>query len=213
MSSSRLNKLRLANDATGEAMRKEAGRFGALASRHADGTAPRAVASCNLFQTPEATAAIMAERIVEHANGRRLRILEPSAGLGRLYVALSSRMDSDFVLVDESPDCIRELYAMTETAEGITLRQGDFMGMTTADIGEFDAVCMNPPFKMWRDIRHIRHALTMLKPGGLLIALCANGPKQRATLEPLADTWEELPEGTFRAEGTGAIVVLLTIEK
>jgi len=38
---------------------------------------------------------------------------------------------------------------------------------------------MNPPFENGADIKHIQHAMKMLKPGGRLVAICANGPRQQ----------------------------------
>ena len=74
---------------------------------------------------------------------------------------------------------------------------------------------MNPPFAQGADIEHITHALTMLKPGGRLVALCANGPGQNAALRPLVDAsggdWEDLPADSFKAEGTGVSVALITL--
>jgi hypothetical protein len=49
----------------------------------------------------------------------------------------------------------------------------------------------------------------MLAPGGRLVALCADGPRQQERLRPLAETWEEIPAGTF--QGTNVRSVLLTI--
>jgi hypothetical protein len=69
------------------------------------------------------------------------------------------------------------------------------------------------------DIEHILHALKFLaKPGydeatgGLLVAICANGPRQQAELRPLATTWEELPDGTFAEAGTNVRTVLMTVQ-
>ena len=66
------------------------------------------------------------------------------------------------------------------------------------------------------DIAHITHALTMLKPGGRLVALCANGPRQSASLRPLVEArggeWEDLPADTFKDEGTGVWVALITMQ-
>jgi hypothetical protein len=83
---------------------------------------------------------------------------------------------------------------------------------------------MNPPFERGADIEHILHAMKFLAPagwdpglmgdkGGLLVAICANGPRQQAELKPLATTWEELPEGTFAAQGTNVRTVMLTIQR
>jgi len=52
----------------------------------------------------------------------------------------------------------------------------------------------------------------MLAPGGRLVALCANGPRQRDQLRPLCQLWEDLPAGSFKAAGTGVNVSLLIIE-
>jgi hypothetical protein len=71
---------------------------------------------------------------------------------------------------------------------------------------------MNPPFENGADIKHITHAISFLKPGGRLVAICANGPRQNEKLRPLADTWEPLPDGTFKESGTGVNTVLLTID-
>jgi 16S rRNA G1207 methylase RsmC len=151
----------------------------------------------------------MADALAGHY-GPDKRILEPSAGLGRLYRATRAAGHAGpMVLVDISPDCCRELYGVID-GDNATLRQGDFL---TMDLGRFDGAIMNPPFKQGRDIRHIRHALAMLNPGGRLVALCYNGPRQREQLRPLATSWVELEPGSFRSEGTGAAVVLAIFDK
>jgi hypothetical protein len=47
---------------------------------------------------------------------------------------------------------------------------------------------MNPPFANADDIKHIMHALKMLKPGGRLVAICANGPRQNDKLRPIVES-------------------------
>lgn len=187
------------HDKAGAEMARHRERFARLAD---DSSAPRAVSSFNLFQTPEPLALRMAEKL-----GNRRRVLEPSAGLGRLYAALRCYSDAAAVLVDVSEECTRELRAMAdERTEIIT---GDFFGQSSDALGLFDGVLMNPPFKRGIDISHILHARTMLHEGGKLVALCANGPKQERELQPIADTWEELPAGLF--DGTKVQAVLLTM--
>lgn len=208
----RLRALKAENDLAGVVMGAEAARFAALASRHTDGTAPRAVSSFNLFQTPPAIAERMAEALP--ALGAGARILEPSAGLGRLYRAARAKFnEAGIVLVENASQCCAELYTMTEHDARATLKQADFLTLTPADTGGlFDAVIMNPPFKQGRDIKHIRHALDFLRPGGRLVAICAAGPRQRAALAPLGE-WLDLPAGSFRSEGTGVDAALMVIEK
>jgi hypothetical protein len=60
----------------------------------------------------------------------------------------------------------------------------------------------------------VKWALKFLRPGGVLVALVANGPKQNAKLRPLAEangSWEELPEGSFAEQGTNVRVAMLVI--
>jgi hypothetical protein len=217
----RLQTLQAENESIGFDMLLEKGRFAALASRHEDGTAPRAVSSFNLFQTPKDIADRMASLIPQTCR----TILEPSAGLGRLYNAIRARNKQAHIsLVEQSADCCRELYAVTEQDELTAIKQADFLSVEPAREGNcgliikqlpeafYDSVIMNPPFKQGRDVKHILHALKFVKPGGVVIALCYNGVKQNKQLKPLADSWEVLPEGTFRSEGTSASVVLLTMK-
>lgn len=76
----------------------------------------------------------------------------------------------------------------------------------------FDRIVMNPPFENGADIKHIEHARHLLKPGGRLVAICANGPRQRDRLMPLASHWEDLPPGTFKDAGTMVNTALLVID-
>jgi hypothetical protein len=54
--------------------------------------------------------------------------------------------------------------------------------------------------------------MTLIKPGGRIVAICANGPRQQAALKPLAEgskgLWEELPEGTFAGTGVRAVLAV-----
>ncbi|KKL73648.1 hypothetical protein LCGC14_2072800 [marine sediment metagenome] len=202
----RLLHLREQTEAAGETMASERGRFAALADPSA---APRVVSSFNLFQTPPALAERLAGYLLPVDGG----ILEPSAGLGRLYRAIRDAGHAGpVVMVEQSPQCCRELYELTVEDQHATLKQGDFLTRTAADLGGFfDGVIMNPPFKQWRDIKHIRHARTLLGPAGRLVSICANGPRQRAALMDEATDWIDLPPGSFIEEGThvnAAIVVV-----
>jgi 16S rRNA G1207 methylase RsmC len=89
----------------------------------------------------------------------------------------------------------------------------DFLTCTVEQLGRFREIFMNPPFHNGADVAHIKHALQFLECDSVLVAICANGPRQQAELRPLATTWEELPEGTFADQGTGVRVVLLTVRR
>jgi len=203
----RLLNLRVKTDAHGVEMVFDRARFDALRDPE---NKPRAVAAFNLFQTPPDIADLMAD-IVTANLPRGAAILEPSAGLGRLYSAIRRAGHAGpVILVEQSADCCRELYEITKEDRKVKLKQGDFLGMSAVNVA---AIIMNPPFKMGRDIKHIKHAFEMLRSGGVLVALCYNGVKQNKKLKPLATTWEVLPAGSFKSEGTTAEVALLTMIK
>jgi len=208
MSIDRLMTLKSENDSKGLEMLTEAGRFKALADRDNNGLKPRAISGFNLFQTPEEVAQRMFDKIPSKYY-KDLSILEPSAGLGRLYkVLLRYLPKANYTLVDNNPDCVKELYNIS--GAGTQIIQNDFLSIEMGHL--YNLIIMNPPFKMGTDIKHIKHALRFLKPGGLLVALCYNGVKQNKVLKPIADTWEVLPKNSFKSEGTAAEVVLLTIK-
>lgn len=204
----RLHTLRMENNAAGYAMQEMRPRFDRLAQRHENGTAPRAVVVYQLFQTPEPIAAQLVSLLELKPQAR---VLEPSAGLGRLLDALKPFDLSEVVAVEQAADCARELFQ--QDRPNLKIKQRDFLTVTPAELGLFDAVAMNPPFHMRSDIKHILHALTFLKPGGRLAAICMDGPARTEQLKPLADHWIPLPANSFKSSGTGVNAVLLTINK
>jgi phospholipid N-methyltransferase len=164
------------------------------------------VTAPQLFPTPAA----LAVRMVELADLRPgLRILEPSAGTGAIADAIRSAEPDAYLVCNEiNPQLVKVL-----DAKGHRTTCEDFLTYTAPP---FDFVLMNPPFANAADVAHIRHALTLLAPGGRLVAICANGPRQRAILLPLVEenggTWEDLPPGTFESSGTGVNTALLCID-
>lgn len=190
-------------------MLAERPRFQQIAGLLADG-GPKAVTGFNLFQTPRPVAAEMARLIRERVGGGR--ILEPSAGLGRLFEPFATGdAFAEWRMIEDSRECFEALRKSIRRAD---IRRADFLTQTAEDLGgSFDAVVMNPPFKQGADVKHIEHALGMVREGGRLVSLCYNGAKQNAQLKPIADYWEVLPAHSFRAEGTDADVCLLVIDK
>jgi len=176
--------------------------------RAALGAGVQVVSAPQLFPTPPE----VADRLIELAEiegGQR--ILEPSAGTGRLIDAcgIATDWECELVAVELNAALTGGLKAKYRP-EHVRVVQADFL-TCNGDLGQFDRVVMNPPFSSGADIRHILHARTFLKPGGKLVAICADGPRQRETLQAIADHWEPLEEGAFSEEGTNvraAIVVL-----
>jgi SAM-dependent methyltransferase len=176
------------------------------------------VSAPQLFPTPPE----LAKRVVDAADIRPgMRVLEPSAGTGCLLDpmfnadATGALFDPDnsrpvglLVAVEINPSLAKRLRTTYACADVI---EGDFLERN-GDLGTFDRIVMNPPFENGSDIRHIQHALHMLKPGGRLVAICANGPRQQEKLQPLATSWEPLPAGTFAEQGTNVNTVLAVFE-
>jgi len=164
------------------------------------------VSAPQLFPTP----ARLAARMVELADIEPgMRVLEPSAGTGRILDQLPE--GCEVVAVEINASLGGRLDA---TRRAVVI--GDFLQCTPETLwGSFDRILMNPPFANADDIKHIRHALDFLKPGGKLVAICANGPRQNAQLRPLVEQhggeWEDLPPDTFADSGTAVNTALFTL--
>lgn len=201
---SRLLSLRAEHGLSSQAITAAAPRFNRIAQRHENGTAPRAVSSFQLFQTP----ASLASRMVELAGDRAsLCVLEPSAGLGRILDALAPCNPAELVAVELAQQCADEL----RRRGGLRVVQRDFLTVEPAELGQFDCIVMNPPFHLRADIRHILHAMKFLLPNGVLVALCMDTSHREKALRPLASTWEQIPAGAFKESNTEVPTVLLTI--
>jgi SAM-dependent methyltransferase len=203
----RLHELRMENDAARYEQEELRGRFDTIRNRHENGTAPRAVSTYQLFQTPISLAARLVA-LLGLAGGER--ILEPSAGLGRILDAIAPYKPSEVTAVEIAPRCAGELFVQNRT--GVIIKQRNFLTMSQDDIETFDCIAMNPPFHMRSDIAHILHARKFLRPGGRLAALCMDTRHRLEQLKPLSSHWETIPAGEFQSEGTGIGTILLTIE-
>ncbi|HLX60309.1 MAG TPA: DUF3560 domain-containing protein [Planctomycetota bacterium] len=175
------------------------------------------VSAPQLFPTPPALAREMADRAGILAGKR---VLEPSAGTGNILRAiLDSATGADcvrVVAVEVNAALARGLEeqrrrTLHANETNFEIRCADFLECN-GDLGAFDRILMNPPFENASDIKHILHARHMLKPGGRIVAICANGPRQREQLKPLASEWRDLPADTFKASGTSVNAALVVID-
>ena len=202
----RLRGMQIDTMLAGASMSVDRKRFDRLANRHANGSAPVAVSAFQLFQTP----AELASRLVSLlglTGGER--VLEPSAGLGRILDALSPFHPSEVVAVETAPQLCAQLYR--QERPGVTLRQRDFLTCGPDELGQFDAVAMNPPFHLRSDVSHTLHALRFLKPDGKLAGLCMDTHHREKALRGLCSVWEPIPAGAFQSEGTNVPTVLFLI--
>lgn len=167
------------------------------------------VVAPQLFPTPRDLAAEVAE-VADLRPGQR--VLEPSAGTGALIDAAREAVGSGLHIVAvEINQQLANALATRNAAE--TIIAADFLDMAGAtQDAKFDRVIMNPPFERGADLRHIENARRMLKPGGRLVAICADGPRQRERLQPIATEYRSLPPGSFKAAGTMVNTALVVID-
>lgn len=197
---------------------QQSGQFDALREQLRPGQAVQVATAPQLFPTPPELAArlVAAVQVDDGA-----RILEPSAGTGNLVRALRAtgrRLHIVAVEINQELAAGLTSAARAETqpaTQELEVICGDFL--ESLAIGAFDAIVMNPPFANGQDIEHIRKAITLLKDGARLAAICANGSRQQAELRPLIEaaggSWEPLPAGTFKESGTAVNAVFLTYQK
>lgn len=130
------------------------------------------------------------------------RILEPSCGDGRILDAIRKCGHRSLGIEYHA---VR--YAQAQ-AKGHSVALANFLECPPSP--DFDAVVMNPPFYGRHYVKHVRHALKFLKPGGTLVAvLPAAAHYDHKELE---GEWRDLPVGSFSEVGTNVPTGLLRIQ-
>jgi predicted RNA methylase len=147
-----------------------------------------------------------------------MRVLEPSAGRGRLIEAMKQ------VEPDLDVSCYEAMKANADylTQKGYKVLGNDFLAANPGDADSYDAILMNPPFSKQQDIRHVEHALRFLnKRKSVLIAIMSAGVTFRSNattvcfrrdIEHLDGVFTENPEGLFAPSGTNVRTVTLRVE-
>lgn len=142
-------------------------------------------------------------------------VLEPSVGTGVLVQAVIDSVDTE-ILGYEIDRRLCNLLDRKFPSYKLHTRCMDFL-VASDFMGCYPRVVMNPPFVRGADILHIEHALKFLAPGGRLVAICANGPRQREAFELRANSsggyWEDLPAGTFKGSGTDVNTAMVVINR
>lgn len=138
------------------------------------------------------------------------RVLEPSAGEGAL--ADEARAAGADVLAVE----IHGLSAQILRDKGHDVRECDFLSLSPDEIGLFDAVIANPPFRRDLGVVHVNHMWRFLRPGGVLVSLLSPGWQTGRTrvqrefrdfAEAMGASVETLAAGAFKASGTNVSVL------
>lgn len=174
------------------------------------------------FDTPPA----LVERLIELAGIEPgMWVLEPSAGIGNIAVALIERGALVETCEMDEKRCaqltmrILKLNETQATASCIG-RNANFLTVDPGEDPSFDRVVMNPPFARQADIDHVLHALKFLKPGGRLVSVMSAGvmfrADKRATgfrdlVAAKGGVIERLPDGAFKDSGTMVNTCIVTI--
>jgi protein-L-isoaspartate O-methyltransferase len=162
------------------------------------------------FPTPTT----LADRMAQMADVKPgMKVLEPSAGTGRLADAVKKLGAS--VDTVEMQSSLRDVLAK----KGHNIIDHDFTAMKREPA--YDRIVMNPPFEKGQDMAHVKQAYEMLKPGGKIVAIMGEGAffrgdKQASEFRSWLDgrgTSEKLPDGTFKESNTGVNTRLVTITK
>lgn len=149
-------------------------------------------------------------------------VLEPSAGDGALVAAIREA-DQDADITALEPNQARAASIPRDSTVVHTDRLEDYLHRT--DARQFDLVVQNPPFSVpgrstiWID--HVRHAWSLLSPGGRLVSLAPQGlvfrddRKHRELREWVQryGGWHELDEDAFTDSGTRVRAVVLWVDK
>lgn len=171
------------------------------------------VVADQLFPTPPAVCERVKDVVFNWDHGqdpaRTIRMLEPSVGTWKLVKAVSEVLDARTEVHLTTVEIDQTLFDMSRAlsfeASGknfapvshLVCHLGDFLQLDVASWEPFDLIVMNPPFKDGIDVKHMTRARLLLKPGGLLVAICAGGPRQEEFVRSSGAKWEHLPKGSF----------------
>jgi len=131
-----------------------------------------------------------------------LRVLEPSCGDGRIMDAIRERGHRVFGIEYHAGR------AAEARSKGHNVLTANFLEQPAKP--EFDIVVMNPPFYGRHYVKHVRHAVRFLKPGGVLVSVLP------ATAyydhKEVYGEWRDLPVASFAEAGTNVPTGLLKIK-
>jgi hypothetical protein len=123
------------------------------------------------------------------------RVLEPSCGDGRILDEIKARGSRGFGIE------VHPGRAAEARGKGHSVLTGNFLEQPAR--AEFDRVVMNPPFYGRHYVKHVRHAMKFLKPGGMLVSILpATAWYDHHELQDLNGRWEDLPVASFAESGT-----------
>jgi predicted RNA methylase len=170
----------------------------------------------NLFETP----APLARQLVELAGVQAgMKVLEPSAGPGRIVRALLDAGARVWCVEIEE----RTARPLLDELATEFVYVGDFLEWSKdPEEGLFDRIVANPPFSRSQDVEHVEAMWRLLAPGGRLVSVMSPGwtfhrthraDLFRAFAYGHGCQWEMLPERSFRESGTDVNCGVMVIDK
>lgn len=177
--------------------------------------AERALIGVNIpgfFPTPMPIVNRMIE-LADMDNFTPYKVLEPSAGKGNIVDGLMAYGLADGATIEcvEVNSSLQNILRM----KGYCVWDENFMTFTRSG---YDRVLMNPPFEKGADFAHLKRALELLNPDGVVVCIVANGATYQKEKEWLYSEVtlihdEELPAGTFKESGTNVTSRLLVVRR
>jgi hypothetical protein len=147
-----------------------------------------------------------------------MKVLEPEAGSGYIADAIRAAYPGAWIDTVEINPRLRDLLVL----KNYRVMAFDFLEFENDQESPYDRIVMNPPFERQQDLDHIRHAYNLLATHGVLVSVLSpsfefrsdrKSTEFRAWLEEVSASWENLPDGSFKASGTGVSTRLLVIER
>ncbi|MFP3637521.1 methyltransferase domain-containing protein [Paraburkholderia sp. SIMBA_054] len=169
----------------------------------------------DFFPTPKTVCSDLVARALRACPSPGKRWCEPQAGNGNIATAMR---DAGY-----EPDVAEISPALSEilVAKGFNVIGSDFLEIEGV---EYDVIIQNPPFSNFADIKHARHAYSLLADGGVLVSIIgesaffrndAQAVQFREWLDEVDAEVEKLPQGTFLdktlLQTTGANARVITI--
>jgi 16S rRNA G966 N2-methylase RsmD len=141
---------------------------------------------------------------------RANRLLEPSAGGGSLVQAARSLFSVETVTMFEidatEAEALRHKSFTSKNDEVLCV---DFL--TQDAKSNYDLVLLNPPFQKGQALKHVKHALRFVAPGGVLAAIVPNNFTEEFPGWKVET--QHIPAGAFSESGTEIATKMIRLSR
>ncbi len=152
----------------------------------------------------------LADHAAALADVRGCDVLDPEAGRGALLQACLRAGAARVYAIEQNKEYAQHIDCAAAIYSGY-----DFLELAELWGGRlFHRIVMNPPFTKNQDIKHVRHALKFLAPGGILVAIMLNNQTRKGFVDlniEFDPEIEEIDRGAFKESGTDIPTLILKI--